>query len=146
MYRIAVLFQKCNKCYRVKTSLRSVISVHFFELFSVFPRKPIYIINKCYYRVVDIYNTLADDEEILLQSVQQRHCSVNLRTDTIMPTELGAITRFKIYHKITNKTNREVQYINYIYIEFRFSSYFLLIIILITEKLFVEAKFACVVS
>ena len=42
----------------VKTSLWSVISVHFFELFSVRPRKPIYIINKCYYTVVDIYNTL----------------------------------------------------------------------------------------
>ena len=59
-----------------------------------------------------------------------------------MPTELGAITQLKIYHKIKD---REVQYINYTYIEFRFSSYFLFIIILITEKLIVEAKFVYVV-
>ena len=63
-----------------------------------------------------------------------------------MPTELGEVTRFKIYHTITNKANQEVQYINYTYIEFKFWSYFVLIIMLITEKLFVEAKFVCVVS
>ena len=62
-----------------------------------------------------------------------------------MPTELGAITIFKIYHTITNKANREVQYINYTYIEIRFLSHFVLIIILITEKLFVKLKFVCVV-
>ena len=105
-----------------------------------------YLIDECFCGLVDICDALAGGGEMLLWIVWQGRYCVILRTDTIMPTELGAITQFKIYHKITNKTNREVQYINYIYIEFRFSSYFILIIILITEKLFVEAKFVCVVS
>ena len=105
-----------------------------------------YVIDECCFGVVDICDTVAEGEEMLLWSVRQGRCCVILRTDTIMPTELVAITQFKIYHKIKNKTIREVQYINYIYIEFRFSLYFILIIILITEKIFVEAKFACVVS
>ena len=96
--------------------------------------------------VVDICDTVAEGEEMFLWSVGEGRCCVILRTDTIMPTELETITQFKIYHKITNKKNREVQYINYIYIEFRFLSYVILIIKLINEKLFVEAQFACVVS
>jgi len=72
----------------VKTSLQSVISVHFCEFFSVFPGKPVRVVDECYCGVVDVCDALAGDEEMLLWSVRGRHCSANLRTDTIMPTEL----------------------------------------------------------
>ena len=96
--------------------------------------------------MVDICDTVAEGEEMFLWSVKEGRCCVLLRTDTIMATELAAVTQFRIYHKITNKISRELQYINYTYIEFRFSSKFLLIIILSTEQLIVKAKFVYVVS